>query len=432
MQKEIINKILKKNKDIDLEKTLKILFKNKDLKNFYVNEIRRYSVIWEITNKILKEKNSKQRCKILAIWDIKYYWEIEKTWIELMEKSIKNIKAKDLLWYDLSWLWTDDFRESLYRYSDLYYNLSSHFDKEKIVSEIIPCYWATDWFSTALDTLKDLYKDKNISFIYPEASFLANVKIAENILEVKNTIKINKSSKENYFLDKNQIDNIKKSENNINIYYITPVWNPTWEALDNKKLYEILSHISKTDKNSIILMDNVYVWLLKNTEAKNMFENIFSNQELINKIVFIESLSKTLWTTGIRLGYTWTLNKYLSQNIKKKVVLKKAWFSKVLANLVINLFSDLDKIIDFQDKVYDFFAKQRLGFLEYIRENHSEFFDFDYLPKILDREWIYLLLKLKKSVESEEVFIKTWIIWVKIELSDWIYIRYAFWNVDYF
>jgi hypothetical protein len=60
-----------------------------------------------------------------------------------------------------------------------------------------------------LDTLRQKYE--KINFIYPEASFLASVKIAEsyNI----NTISIKKPSKNNFFISKNDIEKYYENAN---------------------------------------------------------------------------------------------------------------------------------------------------------------------------------------------------------------------------
>lgn len=434
MSEEIIKKIQDKlvSEDLNISNILNLLFNDDLLKKQYVNEIRRYSIIWEITNKILEDSWSTNNCKILAIWDINYYWDIKTKWEKLVKNSLGSIEAKDLLWYDLSWLWNIELRKSLFNYMNKYYSFDKKTLERNIISDIIPTYWATDWFTLILDSIRNLHNEKDIKFIFPESSFLANVKIAENILWKNNLISIDKSSKNDFFINENQIDSIKKSENIRNIYYITPVWNPTGEKLDSGKLYNLLSHISIHDSESIIIMDNVYVWLLRNDEWKNMFNKIFSNEKLFSQILFLESLSKTLWTTWIRLWWIWSINNILNEEIKTNCILKKAWFSKLLWEFWTKLLNDINNVFEFQEEAYNFFSKQRLAFLNNIKVNYSHLFDLDSIPKVLDREGIYILLKINSAYDIEKIFVETWIIWVKIELSDWIYIRYAFWNVNYF
>lgn len=430
MYEKIIQEISDKfsNETINRKGILKELFQNNELKQKFVNEIRRSTIIGQITNEILQKFEQNNLCKILAIWDVAYFWELKNNWEDLIQISLKNIDVQNLSGYDLSWQWSDKLRNSLYNYMKLYYDFSKI--EKNISSDIIPTYGATDGFVSILDTIKNIYPNKKINFIYPEASFMANVKIAEHILWEQNIIKINKPTLDNFFFTEEEIPSFKDAI--INIYYITSVWNPTGNKIDSKKLFGILSHISINDKNSIFLMDNVYVGILKEKESKDLFSKIFENSEVLQKIIFLESLSKTLWTTGIRIGWIWSINSLFSENIKKTVILKKAGFSKILDELAVNLLSDLEKINNFQNEVYDFWSSQRLKFLEFIKENYSHFFDFEASAPVLDRQWIYIFLKVKNWFNIQEIFAETWLIWVGITLSDGDYIRYAFWNISYF
>lgn len=73
-----------------------------------------------------------------------------------------------------------EIRNALYNYMKLYYDFSG--GQKNLSNEIIPTYGATDGFVSILDTIKGMYPDKKIQLIYPEASFMANVKIAESML----------------------------------------------------------------------------------------------------------------------------------------------------------------------------------------------------------------------------------------------------------
>jgi aspartate/methionine/tyrosine aminotransferase len=100
---------------------------------------------------------------------------------------------------------------------NVYYNFP--FSNEIIKNEIIPCYGSTDGFVMLLDTLKQKFKQAN--FIFPETSFLANTKIAESY-DFK-SIKINKPAEDNFFISKEQIDELYKNNYNQNIFYFTSV-----------------------------------------------------------------------------------------------------------------------------------------------------------------------------------------------------------------
>lgn len=425
----MITKIIKEyvekyDNTLTLELLLNDLFLNTELINYYTSPIRRATIIWNIANEILSELQIDSKCRVLAIGDIKYFWDLKNKWKNLVFKSLNEINIDLLEWYDLSWIWTDLLREKLFNYSKVYYWFPENIQQE-ILSSITPTYWSSDGFFMILDSLKKDYI--NSDFYYPEASFLINVEIAKD--HNFNTISLNKPSIDNYFVSKEQIDNIYSNWKKWNIFYFTTVWNPTWEKINNLK--EIISYIVSYDDKSLIILDNVYVWILKNKVSKDIFKDIFNDNKILNNLIFCESLSKTLWTTWIRIWWVWSLNKKLNNKIRLNIISKKAWFSKLIDNFWVNLLSKLDEVINFQDQAYLHFSEQRIKFLNFLKQDFWEYYDFDISPKVVDREGIYLLIKIKHWYSFNEIFSKTWAIWVWVTLSDWNYIRYAFWNVSY-
>lgn len=430
--KDLVN--LSKENKYNLNDILENLFNNDELKQKYLNNIRRSTIIGKIANDVLSKIWVKENCKIMAIWDIKLFKKHDKTWNKLVKNSLKSIDVNNLKWYDLSSSWSEKLRNSLYDYMSNYYDFST-FEKKQISDLIIPSYWWTDWFVSIIDTLRLLNKQKKVNFIYHEASFMANVQVAESFFWDESLVKIDKESKSNFFFTKEQIENLYKKQikkSQINIFYITPIWNPTWYCLNDREFIKVIEKISELDKKAIFIFDTVYVWLLKEEKSKKMFKKIFDNLDILNQIIFTESLSKTLWMTWIRIWWIWTLNEFYLNEIKKNIILKKAGYSKILNEFTINLLSNSKKLHHFEQEIYEFWNKQRINFVDYIKQNHKKYFDFTSSSKILNREWIYVFLKLKTDFSFNEVFVNTWIIWVWMELSDWKYIRYAFGNVDYF
>ena len=376
---------------------------------------------------------SNDLCKILAIGDIKYFDDLEIEWQELIHKSLSEISIWKLQGYDLTGLWSLELRSNIVKYMSRYYDLSLL--TIPVEDQIIPSYGGTDSFVAILNTLKILARWKKINFIYPEASFIANVKIAEMILEKENCLIIKKPEPDDFFISLEQVRSLYKEGgleiDQTNVFYITPVGNPTGNKIGNGNLSQTLQWIHEFDANAIFILDNVYVGLLPDSESHKLFQNIFADKSIMERIIFTESISKTLGTTGIRIGWTWTLNPLLSSELKRYTALTKAGFSKMLDEFSIHLLGN-SSIFDFQNKVYEFWSLERMRFVEYMKHNFSELFDFDSSPAVSDREWIYVLLKIRWYLSKEEIFALTGIIGVGIELSDGNYIRYAFGNVKNF
>ena len=407
---------------------LKVLFANEDIKNMYPNEIRRSTIIWQLANTILSQVGNHDSCQVFAIGDIAYFDNLAESWKHLIESSLRSIDTSHLIGYDLNWVGSMRLRKSIITYMSHYYDT---FLPTNLEERILPSYGGTDSFTSIINTLRIHSQEKKVNFVYPEASFLANVKIAETLIGKDNLIKLPKPSHTNFFFSTEQIEDFYGNQSRIsevNIFYITPVGNPTGNMIQPNQLYDIALQIVKRDPDAILIFDTVYIWLLIDTASRDLFEKIFTNPSILNRIIFTESISKTLGTTGIRLGWTWTVNQELSDELRNYTTLTKAGFSKILDEFTINLLEN-PTIIDFQNQVYEFWSGERMKFVNSMKNQFPELFDFESSPSISHREWIYVLLKLQENYSFEEVFAITGIIGVGIELSDGKYIRYAFGNV---
>ncbi|MFZ5341403.1 MAG: aminotransferase class I/II-fold pyridoxal phosphate-dependent enzyme [Patescibacteria group bacterium] len=106
--------------------------------------------------------------------------------------------------------------------------------------------------------------------------------------------------------------------------------------MDPAQLIALTKQISKYEKITLIF-DNVYVSLLETHISKSIFKEIFEDENIKNKIIVCESMSKTFGTTGIRIAWTRGFNKDLMLEIRKINSLHKAGFSKLLVEFLRNI-----------------------------------------------------------------------------------------------
>lgn len=424
--KKLIDDIVNNKKYDSNAIILEYLFENQEIKSKYLNEIRRYTIIWQIANEIFALKWIDEKIDIKAIWDIDYPENLKSQWQEICKNALNKVDTNMLVWYDINSQWDQDLRKKVYELMELTYDFSN-IDFEQIDENMFFCYWWSDWFSAVIEWLKTIYKNKKINFIFPEASFLANIEIAKTTLWADNLVSIPKPQQDNFFLDFNQIEKYLKEDSSHNILYITPVWNPSWELIDPAQLIALTKQISKYEKITLIF-DNVYVSLLETHISKSIFKEIFEDENIKNKIIVCESMSKTFGTTGIRIAWTRGFNKDLMLEIRKINSLHKAGFSKLLVEFLRNILWDLELLTNFQKQSFKYWSDKRIEFYKKLKTNFSEFFDFDASCKVTPNQWIYLFLKIKDSADPINIFIQTKAIWVTINLSDGTYIRYAFGN----
>lgn len=70
---------------------LRELFQNQELREKFVNEIRRSTVIGQLTNETLQKLGNTDFCKILAIGDVAYFGELKEIWENLVNKALQKI-----------------------------------------------------------------------------------------------------------------------------------------------------------------------------------------------------------------------------------------------------------------------------------------------------------------------------------------------------
>lgn len=124
MHDHIIRELVEKfsGTSITRKDVLRGLFQNEELKQKFVNEIRRSTVIGQLTNEILQQLGNTDSCKILAIGDVAYFGELKEIWANLVSEAIQKIDVQNLSGYDMTGQGSDELRNALQNYMKLYYD----------------------------------------------------------------------------------------------------------------------------------------------------------------------------------------------------------------------------------------------------------------------------------------------------------------------
>jgi aspartate/methionine/tyrosine aminotransferase len=98
--------------------------------------------------------------------------------------------------------------------------------------------------------------------------------------------------------------------------YITPTGNPSGTTMSPDQLYGTCTAILQGNPNATIVLDVVYIRTLTPEKAQALFAKINANEDLLNRIIFVESFSKTHGTTGERVGIYFSANPELIKPIQ--------------------------------------------------------------------------------------------------------------------
>ncbi|MCT4617183.1 MAG: pyridoxal phosphate-dependent aminotransferase [Candidatus Gracilibacteria bacterium] len=421
-------KFIKNNQNINSRsEILKILFNDKELKKAFPGKIRYISSIGFIAKKILELLKSDEDIEVMAIGDIKYkgkYREIMKNLDKKAKQYLLDSPWQELEGYDVTGSGNFEIKKIIANYLDEIYDFGEL--KDIFAKNMVITNGGMQGFNIICDAINSMNNNEK-KFYYNEASFMPIVDVAKMRFGENAPCKILKQKNStNFFINSNDIDNIysNNKDNSQNIFYFIPVGNPTGVKIDEEELYNISKKIIEKDENAIIILDSVYMGLLEATASKQYYQKIFNDKKVLNRIIFIESFSKSLGLTGLRIGTLFTYNDNLFIEMQKSASATTAGYSKLPSLYLKGLLQNKTDIINLKE-IYNYWSEIRLQTYDYFKENFSHLFDIDNSLVPEEREGLYLFLKLKDGIKEEEVYIETGVIGVGVDLSDGTYIRYS-------
>lgn len=344
--------------------------------------------------------------------------------------------------YDLSAKGYKKAREIAFKNWDKYYQFSESGDPDMMNSlaensTIVP--GGMHALTVMKKSLDDLAESKNLTkrYIYPDNSFGTWKAIAK---ESKN----NPNSK-TYEIPTNQADRLhltaakvhefyagNEIEGNDDTWYITPVGNPSGTAMSKEQLVETCEAILDHNPEASIILDCVYLRTMEVETANELISGVIKNPRIMNRALFIESLSKTHGITGLRVGMFFSANKELYDAVQNSDMTAYAGHGHRLSALMMAFLDDPNGEYENEfKKLHRFWAAERKGLHDYLIKSgdFSDLFD-DNQDHIIQEQLddplgLYLFLKLKDGVTKMDIYAKTGCFGVENTIGSGKYMRFA-------
>lgn len=225
----------------------------------------------------------------------------------------------------------------------------------------------------------------------------------------------------------------RENERTQDIWYLIPAGNPSGTADYPENLLATCQRVLHHNPNAIILMDTTYVRTMSTERAKKQMHGILNDKAVLDRIVFVESFSKTHGFCGLRAGTYFCYNDDLydqilsyDARISQGHGIDKAAFVKAVCD------TTLEREAAFE-KLRKFWGEERYGLYQYLiksdKFNNLFHSDQSHLlsEQLEDTTTIYLTLRLKdETVTAADVVSETgaWGV-ISKDIASGRYIRFS-------
>lgn len=203
----------------------------------------------------------------------------------------------------------------------------------------------------------------------------------------------------------------KGTENAQDIWYFIPVGNPSGTADSSENLYATCQKILEHNPDAVIVLDCAYVRTMGPKRAKKQFAQMLNDERILQRVVFVESFSKSHGFCGFRAGTYFSYNDALFQQILgyDRIISQGHGLDK---SAFIQAVCDTNDAREARiQQLRQFWGRERLGLYHYLMDHRfRDLFDEDQChltnEQLNDPEnttSIYLTLKLKPGVTIPQV-----------------------------
>jgi len=225
------------------------------------------------------------------------------------------------------------------------------------------------------------------------------------------------------FYEQNNLGN-KASES----WYITPVGNPSGTKMDGKQLADVCETILKFSPKAIIILDTVYVRTLSRSDARQLLSSVVKDSKILQRIIFLESFSKSHGLCRERLAIYFSSNPQLFTQLHTANIGFSAGPSehKDFQFLALGDMSEHDKLG--VEDLHEFWKDERKGLFNFMMTKGDLFEPQQPHVRTEDLDnplGLYILLKAKKGINAQDVLINSGTLGVDTPLASGHYIRFS-------
>lgn len=212
---------------------------------------------------------------------------------------------------------------------------------------------------------------------------------------------------------------------------LTPVSNPGGTKVDPQMLKATIEEITTQNPNATIILDSVYIRTLNEDEAQGLTGPILEDPKLLEKIIFVESFSKSHGVCGLREGIFFTANQELFTKIQNQNMTLFAGPGLEKSALLLALCTASNKENAEFNRAHEFWAAERKGLYTHLMQpKFSHLFE-EQQPHIVQEQLdnplgLYVFLKLKPDITFKEVALETHIIGIEEKgMAEGAFMRFA-------
>lgn len=221
------------------------------------------------------------------------------------------------------------------------------------------------------------------------------------------------------------------AEQTVDCWYITPVGNPSGTTISPEQLESTCVEIITHNPKAIIIFDIVYARTLTQEKAHALLHGIINSPAILDRIVFVESLSKTHGICGERVGAFFATNKSIYGGIQTLNMTFTAGNGRQKEAMFMAAADATDEEEDTISRLHEFWRDEKVGLYEHLIKSGKFENIFDENQQHIDENQLkepgglYLFLKLKPGISAQQVAQETGCLGVEAQMATGSYIRFS-------